>query len=612
MDERINKLLNHDESIIDENANKNGNVLSTMRDLLAGEVSKDFALRQILPKKIADAHTSGDIHFHDLLFSPTLPFFNCMLIDFKGMFEKGFTIGDAEIESPKSIRTATALIAQIVANVSSNMYGGVSFNRADEVLEKYAKMSFDKYIKQAKEFFNDKNKIEDFAYKMTKKEIYDSMQSLEYEINTLFSSQGQVPFFSFNFGLGESWFAREIQKTMLKVRINGIGKHHKTAIFPKLIFTLKRGLNLTKDDPNYDIKKLALECSSKRIYPDILSYDKIKDLLGYFISPMGCRSFLPAYKENGKYITNGRNNLGVVTLNIPRIALESKGNKEEFWKIFDEKMQIVYEALMFRVNTLKKVKAKNAPILYQYGATGKRLDPEEPVFDIFKDGRASVSIGYIGLYEAATVFYGSEWEHNHEAKQFTIDIMKRLAFFRDQWKEKEHLGFSIYATPSESLTDRFCRLDKKLFGSVKDITDKDYYTNSFHYDVRKKINPFEKIDFEKDYDPYTTGGFIHYCECPSLRNNLKALESIWDYAYDRIGFYGTNVPIDRCFQCDYEGEFKATVNGFVCPNCGNNDPETTSCIRRLCGYLGSVIQRKPIAGRLKEINSRVKHMDDQS
>jgi ribonucleoside-triphosphate reductase len=287
MDERINNLLHHDESIIDENANKDSNVLSTMRDLLAGEVSKDFALRQILPKHIADAHISGDIHFHDLLFSPTLPYFNCMLIDFKGMFENGFTIGDAEIEPPRSIRTATALIAQIVANVSSNMYGGVSFNRADEVLEKYAKMSYDKYIKNAREWFDDEEKIKDFAYKMTKKEINDSMQSLEYEINTLFSSQGQVPFFSFNFGLGTSWFAREIQKATLKVRIDGIGKNHKTAVFPKLIFTLKRGVNLEKDDPNYDIKKLALECSAKRIYPDILSYDRIKELLGYFISPMG-------------------------------------------------------------------------------------------------------------------------------------------------------------------------------------------------------------------------------------------------------------------------------------------------------------------------------------
>ncbi|MTT31933.1 anaerobic ribonucleoside-triphosphate reductase [Terrilactibacillus sp. BCM23-1] len=608
LDEKIRDLIILDESIANENANKDGNVFNTQRDLLAGITAKDYSMRYLLPKRVAESHERGEIHFHDLDYSPFFPMFNCMLIDFKGMFENGFSIGHADIEEPKSIKTAAALVAQIVANVSSNIYGGTTFNRADEVLEPYAIRSFKKHLRNGMVWIPGEKEQEDYAYKMTEKEIYDAMQSLEYEINTLFSSNGQTPFFSFNFGLGTSWFAREIQKAILKVRIEGLGRDKKTAVFPKLIFTLKRGINLDSSDPNYDIKKLALECSAKRMYPDILSYDKIVEMTGDFKSPMGCRSFLSSYQENGKYITDGRNNLGVCTLNLPRIAIESNGDRAVFWSLLYERLDIVYEALMFRIESLHRTLAKNAPILYQYGATGNRLHADEHVVDMFKNGRATISIGYIGLYEVATVFYGAEWEGNKDAKTFTIDIMKALKDTADGWKRETGYGFSVYATPSESLTDRFCRLDTQSFGEIKDITDKGYYTNSFHYDTRKKVNPFEKIDFEKEYEPYTTGGFIHYCEFPSLVHNLEGLEVVWDYAYDRIGYFGTNTPIDKCYECGFEGEFESTTHGFECPNCHNDNPETTSCIRRLCGYLGSVIQRKPIKGRLKEINSRTKHV----
>lgn len=606
LDDKIRDLINMDEYVANENANKDEKVFNTQRDLLAGVAARDYALRHVLPKEFADAHNAGIIHFHDLDYSPFFSMYNCMLIDFKGMLENGFSIGNADVEQPRSIKTATALVAQIVANVSSNIYGGTSFNRADEVLEPYAKISFNKYLKTAKAWIPDPEGQKKYAYAMTEKEIYDSMQSLEYEINTLFSSNGQTPFFTLNFGLGRSWFAREIQKSILKVRILGLGRDHKTAVFPKLVFTIKRGLNLDAGDPNYDIKKMALECSTKRMYPDILNYDRIVEVTGDFKAPMGCRSFLPSYQEQGEYITDGRNNMGVVTLNIPRIALESNGDKAAFWDLFEGRLDLVCRALEFRIHTLDKVSANNAPILYQYGATGKRLHGTDSVSDIFKNGRATVSMGYIGLYEAATVFYGPEWEHNPEAKSFTVDIVKRFKEVSLQWRAKTGYAFSVYATPSESLTDRFCRLDKQHFGSIKDITDKDYYTNSFHYDVRKKINPFEKIDFEKDYEPYTAGGFIHYCEFPSLINNPEGLEAVWNYTYDRIGYFGTNTPIDKCYECGYEGEFESTAEGFKCPSCGNHNPETTSCIRRLCGYLGSVIQRKPIKGRLKEINSREK------
>lgn len=606
LDEKIRDLINMDEYVANENANKDEKVFNTQRDLLAGVTARDYALRHILPKDIADAHKQGIIHFHDLDYSPFFPMYNCMLIDFKGMLKDGFSIGNADVERPKSIKTATALVAQIVANVSSNIYGGTSFNRADEVLEPYAKISFKKHLATAKKWISDPDAQQKYAYTMTEKEIYDSMQSLEYEINTLFSSNGQTPFFTLNFGLGRSWFARAIQKAILNVRILGLGRDHKTAVFPKLVFTIRRGLNLEPGDPNYEIKKMALECATKRMYPDILNYDRIVAVTGDFKAPMGCRSFLPSYREDGEYVTDGRNNMGVVTLNVPRIAIESGGDRAAFWSLFDERLDLVCRALLFRIHTLDKVRAKNAPILYQYGATGRRLAADDEVKDIFKNGRATVSIGYIGLYEAATVFYGPEWEHNPEAKAFTLDVVKRLKDASLEWRRRTGYAFSVYATPSESLTDRFCRLDKERFGSISDITDKDYYTNSFHYDVRKKINPFEKIDFEKDYEPYTSGGFIHYCEFPSLVNNPEGLEAVWDYTYDRIGYFGTNTPIDRCYACGYEGEFEATAEGFKCPSCGNHNPETTSCIRRLCGYLGSVIQRRPIKGRLKEINSREK------
>jgi anaerobic ribonucleoside-triphosphate reductase len=607
LDKKIEQLINLDEVVANENANKDGNVFNTQRDLLAGIVAKDYALRKMIPSHIADAHINGDIHWHDADYSPFFGIYNCMLIDFKGMFEKGFTIGNAEVEKPKSIKTAAALISQIVANVSSNMYGGTSFNRADEVLEPYAKLSYEKHLETAKEFIEDEQKQKNYAFKMTSKEIYDSMQSLEYEINTLYNSNGQTPFFTVNFGLGESWFAREIQKSMLKVRLNGLGKGNKTAVFPKLVFTLKRGLNLEKDDPNYDVKQLALVCTSKRMYPDILSYDKIVEITGSFKAPMGCRSFLNAYYENGEQVDDGRNNLGVVTINLPRIAIEANGDKEKFWSILNQRLQLTKEALMERIYSLDKTKAKNAPILYMHGATGKRLESEENVANIFKNNRTTVSVGYIGLHEVATAFYGNDWQDNKEAKDFTLDILKEFKGKVEKWRDETGYWFSVYATPSESLTDRFCRLDQKRFGNIKDITDKGYYTNSFHLDVRKEVSPFYKIDFEKEYAPLTAGGFIHYVEFPSLINNLKGLETVWDYAYNNVGYFGTNTPIDACYECDYKGEFHATEKGFECPNCGNHNPETTSVVRRLCGYLGSVISRKPIKGRVEEIKSRIKH-----
>ena len=604
----IEKLVNRDENIVNENANKDSLIFNTQRDLTSGTVAKAIGLK-MLPKHVANAHQKGEIHYHDLDYSPYQPLTNCCLIDFKEMLTKGFKIGNADVDSPKSIQTATAQMAQIIANVASSQYGGCSADRIDIVLAPFAKLNYEKNLQLAEKWITEESKQEQFAKEKTEKDIYDAMQSLEYEINTLYSSQGQTPFTSLGFGLGDGYFEREIQKAILKVRINGLGKEKRTAIFPKLIFVLKDGLNLKPTDPNYDIKQLALSCATQRMYPDVLMYDTITKITGSCKTPMGCRSFLPAWRnKQGELVESGRMNLGVVTLNLPRIAIESKGNKEDFWEIFKERLQICKDALDYRAKRCCEATPQNAPILYMHGAFGKRLQPEDKVKQLFDNKRSTLSLGYIGLYEVATIFYGGDWEKNKEAKEFTLDIMRYMKECVDKWTTEGDFYYSIYSTPSESLTDRFCRMDTKKFGIIENITDKEYYTNSFHYDVRKNPTPFEKLDFEKDYPYYASGGFIHYCEYPVLKQNPKALEAVWNYAYDKVGYLGTNTPIDKCYKCNYEGEFEPTKRGFKCPSCGNKDPKSCDVVKRTCGYLGNPQARPMIKGRHKEIVARVKHL----
>ncbi|MDN5963227.1 MAG: anaerobic ribonucleoside-triphosphate reductase [Actinomyces sp.] len=608
VNESIDRLIGKDASIINENANKDAEVFNTQRDLTAGAAARAIGLR-MLPPHVANAHQKGDIHYHDLDYHPYTPMTNCCLIDFRTMLSTGYRIGNAQVESPRSIQTATAQIAQIIANVSSSQYGGCSVNRIDELLAPYARLNLDKHMADARRWIPEPAHQLEFAREKTRKDIYDAMQSLEYEINTLFTSNGQTPFTSVGFGLGEGWLEREIQRAILQIRIGGLGREHRTAIFPKLIFTLRRGLNLAPTDPNYDIKELAVECATKRMYPDVLSYDKIIELTGSFKVPMGCRSFLQGWRdEDGHDVSEGRMNLGVVTLNLPRIALETRGDKQAFWALLEERLSIAHDALMYRIERCKEATPRNAPILYMHGAFGTKLSPTDDVDQLFRNGRATVSLGYIGLYEVATAFYGGAWEHDPEAKAFTLEVLRTLDEHAKAWKAATGYHFSVYSTPSESLTDRFCRLDRKKFGSVRDITDKDYYTNSFHYDVRKAPTPFEKLDFEKDYPVYAAGGFIHYCEYPVLQQNPKALEAVWDYAYDRVGYLGTNTPIDRCYACGFSGDFTPTEEGFACPECGNTDPRTCDVVKRTCGYLGNPQQRPMVHGRHVEISSRVKHM----
>ncbi|MBS0893487.1 anaerobic ribonucleoside-triphosphate reductase [Tatumella sp. JGM130] len=595
-------------ALLNENANKDSKVIPTQRDLLAGIVAKHYARQHILPPAVMQAHDRGEIHYHDLDYAPFFPMFNCMLIDLQGMLTHGFKMGNAEITPPKSIATATAVTAQIIAQVASHIYGGTTINRIDEVLAPFVDASLQRHREIAREW--QIKDVEGYADARTRKECFDAFQSLEYEVNTLHTANGQTPFVTFGFGLGTSRASRLIQISVLKNRLAGLGKNRKMAVFPKLVFAIREGVNRRPEDINYDIKQLALECASQRMYPDILNYDQVVKVTGSFKTPMGCRSFLGVYEEDGRQIHEGRNNIGVVSLNLPRIALQAGGDETRFWSLLEQRLDTAKQALMSRISRLENTCARVAPILYMEGACGVRLQADEKVGKIFRNGRASVSLGYIGLHETINALTGNR-QHlfdSAELQEKALAIVTRLRQATDQWKTETGYGFSLYSTPSENLCDRFCRLDAAEFGLVAGVTDKGYYTNSFHLDVEKAANPYDKIDFEAPYPQIANGGFICYGEYPNLQHNLKALEDVWDYSYARIPYYGTNTPIDECYNCGFKGEFSCTSKGFTCPQCGNHDPARVSVTRRVCGYLGSPDARPFNAGKQEEVTRRVKHM----
>lgn len=625
-------FMRNNPEIMNENANKDATVISTVRDYIAGIVSKNIALNQILPYDVADAHIRGLIHMHDLDYSPLGSYFNCCLIDLKGMLESGFTMGAAHITEPQSITTAGTIATQIVAQVASNIYGGNTIGDIDIVLAKYVDKSFDKHFHSAYEEFGDGHfehikeftnihddemlksrypNIWNFAMKRTVKETYDAMQCYEYQINTLNTSNGQTPFTTVGFGRGTDWAARLIQKSILEVRIAGLGEHHTTAVFPKLVFALEDGVNRNPGDPNYDIKQLALKCASLRMYPDVLNVEDNIKVTGDFKFPMGCRSYLSSWKnEEGEFVTHGRFNCGVVTVNLPRVALDCGGDIGAFWALLKERVELARRGLNVRLARLKRVQAKEAPILYMHGALGIRLQPDDYIYPHFiGNGRATISLGYIGIHETVKHLFGCEVTESEEATVFSHEVLQFLHDSCEQWKKETGLSFGVYGTPSESLCDRFCRLDKNEHGIVEGVTDHEYYTNSYHVDVRHQISPFEKLDFEQQYLQFTSGGNICYTEFPVMIHNLKALETVWDYTH-KIGvqYYGTNTPIDKCFECGYNGEFTATDKGFECPKCGNHDSTKCNVTRRVCGYLGSPDARPFNHGKQTETINRVKHM----
>ena len=646
IEQRLGGLFGGDETKTKENANKDARLFSTFRDLEAGEVSRYYALQQ-LPERVSGAHVSGDIHFHDLDYTVPGGMFNCMLVDLPFILSReDFPIGNTRVNRVRSVETATDLIPQIAAQVSVGQYGGQTYSKLDEVLEPYVMYTYRRELARALENATrvaaemgvagveplDKSvallvasgerdrvaagvgeKIWDMsvaeAKKRTESIVYDSMEGVEYALNTV-QGNGQTPFVTISFGLSTSWAGRVVQKAILKVRINGYGAQSKTPVFPKLVYMLKEGVNMRAGDPNYDVKRLAMYCASKRIYPDFQSVDNTVRDLGFNPTSMGCRSFLSYYEntEAGEPVEYGRFNVGVVTLNLPRIAMQTE-NTEEFMRLLDARAGIVREALDWRFDQVREATASQSPIHYVTGAAGVAMSPSEKVGDLVEGGYATASMGYIGVYEAVARFYGGDWYGNREAVEFSVNIVRRLDELARSWKAESGRGYGVYGTPSESLCDRFARLDTRLFGEVENITSKGYYQNSFHVDVRKNMSPFEKWRVEAQYLPYTTGGAIDYVETETLLKNPDALESIVDAAVAAgVRYFGVNQPVSQCFECDYSGEFAADVRGFYCPECGERDEEKISVVRRVCGYLGSFADRPVVEGKRKEIVARVKHL----
>ena len=814
IEQRLGGLFGGDETKTKENANKDARLFSTFRDLEAGEVSRFYALQR-LPERVSGAHVSGDIHFHDLDYTVPGGMFNCMLVDLPFILSReDFPIGNTRVNRVRSVETATDLIPQIAAQVSVGQYGGQTYSKLDEVLEPYVMYTYRRELARALEHATkvaaemgvvgveplDKSvalmvasgerdrmavgvnqKLWDMsvaeAKKRTESIVYDSMEGVEYALNTV-QGNGQTPFVTISFGLSTSWAGRVVQKAILKVRINGYGAQSKTPVFPKLVYMLKEGVNMRAGDPNYDVKRLALYCASKRIYPDFQSVDNTVRDLGFNPTSMGCfagdhtvrvrmggdggytvwtgeklwewaasqygarkqpngvdeyvdvpsgdldvadshtgveqgarvlrlvkndsnvwvrvkvvpetesnmserkiiltltddhplpvqgkgrlyagslvpgdrltsasgetlrvtsvtgcapggpsydlttdtdyfdlngvvshncRSFLSYYEnpETGEPVEYGRFNVGVVTLNLPRIAMQTEST-EEFMRLLDARAGIVREALDWRFDQVRGATASQSPIHYVTGAAGVAMSPSDKVCDLVEGGYATASMGYIGVYEATARFYGGDWYGNREAVEFSVNIVRRLDELARSWKAESGRGYGVYGTPSESLCDRFARLDTRLFGDVENITSKGYYQNSFHVDVRKNMSPFEKWRVEAQYLPYTTGGAIDYVETETLLKNPDALESIVDAAVAAgVRYFGVNQPVSRCFECDYSGEFAADVRGFYCPECGERDEEKISVVRRVCGYLGSFADRPVVEGKRKEIVARVKHL----
>lgn len=814
IEQRLGGLFGGDETKTKENANKDARLFSTFRDLEAGEVSRYYALQR-LPERVSAAHVGGDIHFHDLDYTVPGGMFNCMLVDLPFILSReDFPIGNTRVNRVRSVETATDLIPQIAAQVSVGQYGGQTYSKLDEVLEPYVMYTYRRELARALEnatrvaaemgvagvepldksvallvASGERDRMaagvgEKIWYmsvaeakKRTESIVYDSMEGVEYALNTV-QGNGQTPFVTISFGLSTSWAGRVVQKAILKVRINGYGAQSKTPVFPKLVYMLKEGVNMRPGDPNYDVKRLALYCASKRIYPDFQSVDNTVRDLGFNPTSMGCfagdhtvrarmvgdggyatwtgeklwewaasqygaqkqpngvdeyvdvpsggldvadshtgaeqgarvlrlvknysnvwvrvkvvpetesnmserkivltltddhplpvqgkgrlyagslmpgdrltsasgetlrvtsvtgcahdgpsydlttdtdyfdlngvvshncRSFLSYYEnpETGEPVEYGRFNVGVVTLNLPRIAMQTEST-EEFMRLLDARAGIVREALDWRFDQVREATASQSPIHYVTGAAGVAMSPSEKVGDLVEGGYATASMGYIGVYEATARFYGGDWYGNREAVEFSVNIVRRLDELARSWKAESGRGYGVYGTPSESLCDRFARLDTRLFGDVENITSKGYYQNSFHVDVRKNMSPFEKWRVEAQYLPYTTGGAIDYVETETLLKNPDALESIVDAAVAAgVRYFGVNQPVSQCFECDYSGEFAADVRGFYCPECGERDEEKISVVRRVCGYLGSFADRPVVEGKRKEIVARVKHL----
>lgn len=613
-DESILSLLhNTNKELAEENSNKNTVIASTQRDYIAGEVSRDLTRRILLPEKISKAHDEGVLHFHDADYF-VQPIFNCCLINIGDMLDNGTMMNGKLIESPKSFQVACNVMTQIIANVASNQYGGQSVDVSH--LGKYLRRSYNKFKKRITDECLGEDVSEELIEKLTRERIQEELksgvQTIQYQINTLMTTNGQSPFVTLFLYLkeGDPYIKENamIVEEILRQRLEGIKNAsgvYVTPAFPKLVYVLDEN-NCLRGGEYDDITRLAVKCSAKRMYPDYISAKKMRENYeGNVFAPMGCRSFLAPWKdENGEYKFEGRFNQGVVSINLPQIGILCKGDEEKFWKMLDERLEICYEALMCRHNALKGVLSDVSPVHWQYGAIA-RLKKGETIDKFLYGGYSSISLGYIGLYELTILMKGVS-QTDPVGEEFAVRVMKHLRETCDRWKAETNIGFALYGTPAESLCYRFARIDKERFGTIPNVTDKGYYTNSYHVDVREEIDAFSKFDFESQFQAISSGGAISYVEIPNMRNNLTALAEVVQYIYDNIQYAEFNTKSDYCQVCGFDGEI--IINDdyqWQCPNCGNTDQTRMNVTRRTCGYLGENYWNE---GKTKEIKARVMHL----
>ena len=612
-DESILGLIrNENKELAEENSNKNTLLASTQRDYIAGEVSRDLTKRMLLPEKISKAHEEGILHFHDADYF-IQPIFNCCLINIGDMLDNGTVMNGKMIESPKSFQVACTVTTQIIAAVASNQYGGQSVDMIH--LGKYLRKSYLKFKKEIETKYKDKipsNIIEEMVQDRLKTELKAGVQTIQYQINTLMTTNGQSPFVTLFLHLEkDDPYIKEnamIIEEIIRQRYEGI-KNEKgvyvTPAFPKLVYVLDEFNNLTGGEYDY-LTKLAVKCSAKRMYPDYISAKKMRENYeGNVFSPMGCRSFLSPWKdENGNYKFEGRFNQGVVSINLPQIGIIAEGDEDKFWKLLDERLELCKEALMCRHYALLGTHSDISPIHWQYGAIS-RLKKGEKIDKLLYGGYSTISLGYIGIYEVTKLMKGVS-QTTPEGHDFAIRVMKKLRETVDRWKKETNIGFALYGTPAESLCYRFARIDKEKFGTIKDVTDKGYYTNSYHVDVRERIDAFEKLTFESEFQKISSGGAISYIEIPNMSKNIDALESVVKFIYDNIQYAEFNTKSDYCHVCGFDGEIIINKdNEWECPNCGNKDHNKMTVVRRTCGYLGENFWN---VGKTKEIKQRVMHL----
>jgi ribonucleoside-triphosphate reductase len=587
-------------------------IAATQRDYIAGEVSRDLTRRILLPEHISKAHDEGTIHFHDADYF-VQPIFNCCLINIGDMLENGTVMNGKLIESPKTFQVACTITTQIIACVASNQYGGQSVDLRH----------LGKYLRKSKEKFRahisyecagkvDEETVERLVMDQLRCELKNGVQTLQYQINTLMTTNGQSPFVTLFLNLQEDDpYVEEnamIIQEVLRQRLEGI-KNEKgvfiTPAFPKLVYVLDEHNCLKGGRFDY-LTELAVKCSAKRMYPDYISGKKMREnYQGNVFSPMGCRSFLAPWKdEAGNYKFEGRFNQGVVSLNLPQIGILSGGDEEKFWSLLEERLDLCFEAIMCRHNALKKVRSDSSPIHWQYGAIA-RLPKGASIEPLLYGGYSSISLGYIGLYEVTKLVKGVS--HTQEGgTEFALAVMNRLRKACDDWKAETNIGFALYGTPAESLCYRFARIDKERFGTIPDVTDKGYYTNSYHVDVREHIDAFDKFTFESQFQRISTGGCISYVEIPNMRHNLEALKDVVRFIYDNIQYAEFNTKSDYCQCCGFDGEIEINEEfQWECPSCHNTDQSKMNVTRRTCGYLGENFWN---VGKTKEIKARVLHL----